>query len=274
MFVVFALIAIHLGEAGPTTAKPARPFAPVLKTTTPAPLSKLEKGLIGAGAGIAGLAAIGGIAGALAPKKLTTPHPKPTSAPTTAAPNTTAAPATTAAPVIRAREETKTDDGSSSIPLLPLLLGLLLLCCLLGIIGYFCSNKSKRAAKVSTKKPAPSSTDRDVAAPAAPEASPLVSGHWEQPMAMVPVSTAQPSFVPFTTAPPITTAIEIAQTQISYLPPIVETVAPTYMMAAPTYVTTPIVETVAPNYAVAAPTYASTPTTAGFGIPTEGLTLQ
>jgi hypothetical protein len=172
---------------------------------------------------------------------------------------------------VKAREKDTDENSSSSSWLLPLLIGLLLLCCLLGLIGYFCMNKSKRATKVNTApKPKPKDetplvASKDVAPPA-PEVTPLVSGHWEQPMQMVPVTTAQPSVVPVTTAPPITTARVTAPPEISYLAPIVttaapivETIAPTYTMAAPTYATSSIVETVAPTYAVAAPTYTSTP---------------
>mmetsp|Transcript_35401 Transcript_35401/g.54976 ORF Transcript_35401/g.54976 Transcript_35401/m.54976 type:complete len:291 (-) Transcript_35401:141-1013(-) len=238
MFTLVSLITIIASEAlAPCgTVAPAAPAAPVGYTTTPAGVTcdtPLCQGLVGAGVGVAGLAAIGGIAGALAHKK----HAPAALPPTAAAP--------TAAPVMFNRVEAETTTAAPSSSggwLLPLLLGLLLLCCLLGIIGYMCMKpKQKRATKV--KKTAPVAAAKDI------EATPLLSpvtGHWEQPRQIVPVTTAQTSLVP-----QVTTAQMVAPTYAVPAPTYVETaVAPTYAMPAPAYYEA----AVAPTFAMAAPT--------------------
>jgi len=235
MFTLVSLITIIASEA----LAPCGTVAPVGYTTTPAGVTcdtPLCQGLVGAGVGVAGLAAIGGIAGAMAPKKHA-PAAAATLPPT---------PAATPAPVIFHRKIDTTTAAPSSPNnwLLPLLLGLLLLCCLLGITGYMCMKpKQKRATKV--KKTAPVAAAKDIEA--APLLSP-VTGHWEQPRQIVPVTTAQTSLVP-----QVTTAQMVAPTYAVPAPTYVErAVAPTYAMPAPAYYET----AVAPTFAKAAPTYA------------------
>jgi len=225
MFVLVSLIAMTLGEAAvPAVATAAPAAAPVTYTTTPAGIScdtPLCQGLVGAGVGVAGLAAIGGIAGALAHKKHDH-HPlmAKSNAATTAAP----VPVITAAPAIFAREENTTapteepwsaQSNGWIVPLLILVSALLIMCCLFSLIMSQ-QPKTKRATKV--KKSAPAPANRDVAV-APLEAAPLL-GHWEQPTQIVPVTTAQASMVP-----------QMTTSQ--------------YAMAAPTYT-----ETVAPSYAM------------------------
>jgi hypothetical protein len=151
----------------------------------------------------------------------------------------------------RLNEEEKGSDW-----LLPLLLGLLALCCILGIVGYFCMNKKKaRNTKVSKKKAAPVPTEtRDLEVAPASEAAPLMGGHWEQPMQIVPVTTTTASYTPAVAAAP------------TYAMPTV--VEPMYAAAAPTYAMPTVVEPMYAAYATAptvveafAPTYATAPTT-------------
>merc|ERR1739845_116573 len=132
-------------------------------------------------------------------------------------------------------------DSSGGL-LWPLLLGLLALCCLAALLGYFCMQKPKKASRKKTKvkKPTKAPATAPVVHPE-PEAAPLMSGgHWEQPMMLEPVAQVG-SYMP-TVAPTYgmapTTIVE------SYMP----TVAPTYGMAPS------IVETVAPAYG-ASPMY-------------------
>jgi hypothetical protein len=115
-------------------------------------------------------------------------------------------------------------------------------------------NKSKPKAtkKASKKAQKPASRDLDVMQAPEVESAPLLApmtGHWEQPMQMVPVTTAQPSYVPVVQSAPV------VQKQVVY-----ETAAPTY--AAPAYATTPTYA--APTYATqasyATPTAYATPT--------------
>jgi len=221
MFVLVGLIAVQLGA----TAAP--PVAPVF-TTTPAIQcnTPLCQGLVGAGVGAAGLAIIGGIAAGAAAanhKPQTTPPIVIPPVPPTEPPvDVTTKPisinvAVTEAPTVFNRNTEDKETGSSW--LLPLLLGLLALCCLLGLLGYFCM-KGKRATKVKkTKKAAPA------AAIAPQESVPLMTGHWEQPKQIVPVTTAQMSVVPQVT----TASVAVAA------PTMVETVAPSYSMMAPAY---------------------------------------
>jgi len=237
MFTLVSLITIIASEA----LAPCGTVAPVGYTTTPAGVTcdtPLCQGLVGAGVGVAGLAAIGGIAGAMAPKKHA-PAAAATLPPT---------PAATPAPVIFHRKIDTTTAAPSSPggSLLPLLLGLLLLCCLLGIIGYMCMKpKPKQKRATTVKKTAPVAAAKDIEA--APLLSP-VTGHWEQPRQIVPVTTAQTSLVP-----QVTTAQMVAPTYAVPAPTYVETaVAPTYAMPAPAYYET----AVAPTFAKAAPTYA------------------
>jgi hypothetical protein len=260
MFVLVSLIAMRLGEATPPTlppapASPCGTVAPTVGSTTPAPLcdTPLCKGLVGAGAGLAGLAAIGGIASALAPKHATTLPPVIT---TTRQTKPIATPqSTTANPLFRQKDEPKKNNW-----LLPLLLGLLALCCCLGLMAYLMKPKSKRATKVTKKKTkAPAPESRNIAVAPVPEAAPLmghyeqpmqnVAGHYEQPMQTVPVTTAQTSYVPAVVSPRAMAAPTYAR----------QPVAPTYAMAAPTYAREPV----APRYAMAAPTHA----TQGYSMP-------
>merc|ERR1739845_108773 len=111
----------------------------------------------------------------------------------------------------------ETGNGSSDSCggwLWPLLLGILALCCLAAVVGYFCMQKPKKASKRRTKAKKP--TSAPAIAPVVhpePEAAPLMSGHYEQPMMTVPVSTKAPS----------------------YMPTMYETVAPIATMSAPMY---------------------------------------
>mmetsp|Transcript_106644 Transcript_106644/g.168498 ORF Transcript_106644/g.168498 Transcript_106644/m.168498 type:complete len:276 (+) Transcript_106644:71-898(+) len=260
MFTLVSLITIIASEAlAPCgTVAPAAPAAPVGYTTTPAGVTcdtPLCQGLVGAGVGVAGLAAIGGIAGALAQKKHAPPAASATAAPIVEPI------VTTASPVIFNREADTTTaaPGSSDGWLLPLLLGLLTLCCILGLIGYFCMKpKDKRATKVKkTKKAAPAPDNKDTAV-APLEAAPLLAtGHWEQPRQMVPVTTAQTSMVP-----QVTTA-QYAMAAPTYT----ETVVPSYaMMPTPTYT-----ETVAPTAAYAiAPAFGTGGLVGTTGYPVTG----
>jgi hypothetical protein len=230
MFVLVSLIAVQLGEAASPCATVAP--APVGYTTTPAIScnTPLCQGLVGAGAGAAGLAIIGGIAAAAAHKNepqttppIVIPPVPPTKPPVviTTNPILLTLVVTTAEPSIFNRE--KDDEESGSSWLLPLLGGLLLLCCLLGLLGYFCM-KGKRATKVKKTKKAAPAVDRGPAI-APQESVPLMTGHWEQPKQIVPVTTAQKSFVPQVT----TASVAMAA------PTMVETVAPSYSMMAPAY---------------------------------------
>merc|ERR1712083_1190200 len=93
------------------------------------------------------------------------------------------------------------------------------------LLGYFCMQKPKKASKRATKVKKPTPAPAPVVHPE-PEATPLMSGHYEQPMQMVPVTTTTPSYTP------------------TYAPTMVETVAPvasTYMPTAPTYGMAPAV---------------------------------
>jgi len=253
MFVVVGLTALQLAAAlAPDPVAAGITTTPAISCNTP-----LCMGLVGAGVGAAGLAAIGGIAAAAAHKK----KAAPTAPPVTAAPFVV-----TAAPVMlnRNAETTTTAAPSSSGGwLLPLLSGLLLLCCLLGLIGYLCMKpkpKPKRATNVK-KAVAPIENKAEEAAPL------LGTGHWEQPKQFVPVTTAQTSMVPQVTTAQVAMAA-----------------APTYAMQAPAYT-----EAVVPSYAMM-PTQAVAPTAAmlqayaaptavvgtggfsagGYGVPTAG----
>jgi len=257
--VFLSLIAVYFGEASissadtPTTTPP-----PGFTSSTPA-CGDLCKGLVGGAAGLAGLGAIGGIVAATMPKNSkatvapTVAPGKPTVAPTVAptatlvvttpAPVVPTAAITTAA--VRARAEAGSSDssgsGSSGGWLLPLLLGLLALCCLAALLGYFCMQKPKKASKRATKVKKPTPAPAPVVHPhAEPEAAPLMSGHYEQPMMTVPVGTTTPSYMP--------TVVETVAPVASYMP----TVAPTYGMA-PTVMES-YLPTVAPTYA-ASPMY-------------------
>merc|ERR1711862_737557 len=118
----------------------------------------------------------------------------PTAAPTVAPTVTTG----TIKPRVETGSSGSSDSsGSGSSPgwLLPLLLGLLTLCCLAALIGYFCMQKPKKASKRATKVKKPTPAPAPVVAPQ-PEAAPLVSGHWEQPMMMEPVYTTTQSYTP------------------------------------------------------------------------------
>jgi len=256
MLVLVGLTVVQLacGTVAPVAA--AITTTPAISCNTP-----LCMGLVGAGVGAAGLAAIGGIAAAAAHKK----KAAPTAPPVTAAPFVV-----TAAPVMlnRNAETTTTAAPSSSGGwLLPLLVGLLLLCCLLGLIGYLCMKpKQKRDTKVKKttkvkKAVAPIENKAEEAAPL------LGTGHWEQPKQFVPVTTAQTSMVPQVTTAQVAVAA-----------------APTYAMQAPAYT-----EAVVPSYAMM-PTQAVAPTAAmlqayaaptavvgtggfsagGYGVPTAG----
>jgi hypothetical protein len=245
MFILVSLIAMQLGEATPPTlppapASPCGTVAPTVGSTTPAPLcdTPLCKGLVGAGAGLAGLAAIGGIASALAPKHTTTLPPVITTTRQTK-PIKIAPQSTTENPLFRQKDDEKKNNW-----LLPLLLGLLALCCCLGLMAYLMKPKSKRATKVTKKKTkAPAPESRNIAVAPVPEAAPLM-GHYEQPMQNVAGHYEQPmQTVPVTTAPTYAR----------------QPVAPTYAMAAPTYAREPV----APRYAMAAPTHA----TPGYSMP-------
>merc|ERR1712238_357840 len=126
---------------------------------------------------------------------------------------------------VRARAEAGSSDssGSGSSPgwLLPLLLGLLALCCLAALLGYFCMQKPKKASKRATKvkKPTKAPAPAPVVHPE-PEAAPLMSGgHWEQPMMIEPVAQVG-SYMP-TVAPTYGMAPTMME---SYMP----AVAPTY----------------------------------------------
>merc|ERR1711904_578592 len=111
-------------------------------------------------------------------------------------------------------------SGSGSSPgwVLPLLLGLLALCCLAALLGYFCMQKPKKTSKRATKVKKPTPAPAPVVHPE-PEAAPLMSGHYEQPMSLVPVTTSTPSYMP--------TVVEtVAPVASAYMPTVVETVAP------------------------------------------------
>jgi len=252
MFVVVGLTALQLTAAlAPVPVAAGITTTPAISCNTP-----LCMGLVGAGVGAAGLAAIGGIAAAAAHKK----KAAPTAPPVTAAPFVV-----TAAPVMLNRMATTTTAAPSNSGgwLLPLLVGLLLSCCLLGLIGYLCMKpkpKPKRATNVK-KAVAPIENKAEEAAPL------LGTGHWEQPKQFVPVTTAQTSMVPQVTTAQVAMAA-----------------APTYAMQAPAYT-----EAVVPSYAMM-PTQAVAPTAAmlqayaaptavvgtggfsagGYGVPTAG----
>jgi len=248
MLVLVGLTVVQLacGTVAPVAA--AITTTPAISCNTP-----LCMGLVGAGVGAAGLAAIGGIAAAAAHKK----KAPAAAAPVTPAPVVTPAP--TLAPMIfnRNAETTTAAPSSSGGWLLPLLSGLLLLCCLLGLIGYLCMKpKQKRATKV--KKTVAPVENRELAAA---EAAPLLAtGHWEQPKQIVPVTTAQTSMVPQVTTAQV--AMAAAPTYAMPAPAYTEAVVPSYaMVPTPTYA-----QTVAPAAAYAMPqAYAG-----GYGVPTAG----
>lgn len=225
MFVLVGLIAVQLGATAAPPVAPVYTTTPAIQCNTP-----LCQGLVGAGVGAAGLAIIGGIAAGAAAanhKPQTTPPIVIPPVPPTEPPvDVTTKPisinvAVTEAPTILNRETVDEETGSSW--LLPLLLGLLLLFCLLGLLGYFCM-KGKRATKVKKTKKAAPAVDRGAAIPPQ-ESVPLMTGHWEQPKQIVPVTTAQMSVVPQVT----TASVAMAA------PTMVETVAPSYSMMAPAY---------------------------------------
>lgn len=226
MFVLVGLIAVQLGATAAPPVAPVSTTTPAIQCNTP-----LCQGLVGAGVGAAGLAIIGGIAAGAAAanhKPQTTPPIVIPPVPPTEPPvDVTTKPisinvAVTEAPTVLNRENGDEETGSSW--LLPLLLGLLLLFCLLGLLGYFCM-KGKRATKVKKTKKAAPAVDRG-AAIAPQESVPLMmTGHWEQPKQIVPVTTAQRSVVPQVT----TASVAMAA------PTMVETVAPSYSMMAPAY---------------------------------------
>jgi hypothetical protein len=139
----------------------------------------------------------------------------------------------------------KTDKEGSSW-LWPILLGVLALCCILGLIGYLCMNKKPTTKKKTTKK-----KTATPAKPVTPEVAPSsevapLMGHWEQPMQVVPVTTTSSSYTP--------AVVERAMTAPTYAMPTV--VEPAYAMAAPTYAMSAPVATTAYEYATA-PTYAA-----------------
>merc|ERR1711904_339103 len=108
-------------------------------------------------------------------------------------------------------------SGSGSSPgwVLPLLLGLLSLCCLAALLGYFCMQKPKKASKRATKVKKPTPAPAPVVHPE-PEAAPLMSGgHWEQPMMLEAVTTAAPTTTMYETVAPMMT-VPVSTTTPSY----------------------------------------------------------
>lgn len=220
IFVLAGLLAMQLGDAlAPASpCATAAPAPPVYASTTPFLCdTPLCQGLVGAGVGIAGLAAIGGIVGgALAhghkegvyTHAPTHPpvHPTyiPTQAPSHPPTNPLTQPTTTRAPIVivTAPVGIGTTDGLFGTPfarekdpegsnwLFPCLLALLALCCGLGILGYcFSSPTKKRTAKLKNETKKKKEVAPAPAAAPAPEVAPLLPrGHWEQPVQLVPAA--------------------------------------------------------------------------------------
>jgi hypothetical protein len=261
MIALAGLVAIQMAAAITTLPPTLPPTTIPPTTTTPAPKlcgTVLCKGLVGAGVAAAGLAAIGGITAGVvanANKKngkevaeSTTPSVDGDVSGTGFAlrgnattPFSYAFSTTGNATVVQARK----DEGASGW-LVPVLIGLLVLCIILAIVAFFLMKGKKKAVKKSSKKKAPPPAEaRDMEVAPAPEVAPLMTEQY--PMEMLPpivsyaqVPTAYPSY-----------PMMVAGTQGAFLPSYEMVPAPAYAM--PTYEMMPAPVVAAPGYAM--PTY-------------------
>lgn len=254
--VLVSSFVMQLGDAAPSSSAPCATVAPVAVgySTTPAICNTpLCKGLVGAAAGVAGLGVIGGITAGAVMRN----HHAPTGPPPIIIGTTqrgivlNRAAINTAAPSIFAREQEAADLAEEeSNWLFPLLLGLLGLCCILGIIGMVCMNMRKTKRSAMTRGVAPQHAYFPLR-----QATPYSYVPQVVPTVAMPAPTyagaLSPRSMSFQAGPPVFNSMP---------PPIVPTVAMDYSgygMAAPGY---------GPEYGMAAPGYGP----GGFATPGYG----